>query len=280
MWGFQLLMDSTSIAGPNSAIVINNVAYWMGLDKFYMYSGTVQTLPCTLRQYVFNDFSFDQRYQTVAGHNEGYNEVWWFYVSQSEVTAAASSNRVPIVDKYVVYNYLERTWYYGSMSRTYWLDTGLEEFPLAAFNTEAGGTMLFHEDGNDDASTATPVPFDSFVSSSDFDIGDGNNFGFIWRLIPDVNFTGSTNGFPQVYMELSPRNFPGAPYHETTLDNVQSTQQYTQVVKQYVIQQYTQQIYSRVRGRQMSFKIGSGGQLGVSWQLGSPRIDVRPDGKR
>ena len=280
VWGFQLLMDNISTMGPNAAIVVNNVAYWMGTDKFYSYSGVVQTLPCSLRQYIFDDISYDQRYQTVAGTNEGYNEVWWYYVSQSEVNAAASENRVPLIDRYVIYNHLERIWYYGSLSRTFWLDSGLQQYPLAAFGNVDEGTLLFHENGNDDASTATPVPFDCFIGSSDFDIGDGHNFGFVWRIIPDVNFTGSTNGYPKVYMQVAPRDFSGSPYSKTNTTNTVSDQRYFQNVKQYVIQEYTPQVYTRVRGRQMSFIIGSGGQLGVAWQLGSPRLDIKPDGRR
>lgn len=281
VWGFQLLMDNISIMSPNAAIVVNNVAYWMGVDKFYSYSGVVQTLPCALRQYVFDDISYDQRFQTVAGTNEGYNEVWWLYVSQTEVNAATSANRTPIVDRYVIYNHLERIWYYGSLSRTFWLDSGLQPSPMATYqNGIAEGWLVFHESGVDDAATATPAPFDAYIASSDFDIGDGHNFGYVWRIIPDVNFTGSTNGFPQVYMQVSPRNFPGSPYTDAGSPSVQSSQRYFQNVKQYIIQQFTQQIYSRVRGRQMRFKIGSGGQLGVAWQLGVPRIDVKADGKR
>ena len=280
VWGFQLLMDNISIMGPNAAIIVNNVAYWMGTDKFYSYSGVVQTLPCALRQYIFDDISFDQRFQTVAGTNEGYNEVWWYYVSQTEVNAAASENRTPLIDRYVIYNHLERIWYYGTLSRTFWLDTGLQQYPLAAYGDVNSGTLLFHENGNDDASTSTPVPFNAYISSSDFDIGDGHNFGYVWRIIPDVNFTGSTNGFPQVYMQVAPRNFSGSSYTKTASTDTVSDQQYFQNVKQYIVQKYTPQVYSRVRGRQMSFRIGSAGQLGVAWQLGSPRIDIKPDGKR
>lgn len=280
VWGFQLLMDNISIMGPNAAIVVNNVAYWMGTDKFYSYSGVVQTLPCALRQYVFDDISYDQRFQTVAGTNEGYNEVWWYYVSQSEVNAAASENRTPLVDRYVIYNHLERIWYYGTLSRTYWLDTGLQQYPVAAYGDVNEGTLLFHENGVDDASTATPVPFDAYISSSDFDIGDGHNFGYVWRIIPDLNFTGSTNGFPQAYIQVSPRNFSGSAYTKSAETDTVSAQRYFQNVKQYIVQQYTPQVYSRIRGRQMSFRIGSGGQLGVAWQLGAPRIDVKADGRR
>ena len=294
VWGFTLLMDNISVIGPNAAIVVNNVAYWMGTDKFYSYSGVVQTLPCALRQYIFDDISFDQRFQTVAGTNEGYNEVWWTYVSQTEVNAAISEGRTPVNDRYVIYNHLERIWYYGSMRRTFWLDTGLQQYPLAAQclipagksnqdsnHTDVGeGTLIFHENGVDDASTQTPVPFNAYIGSSDFDIGDGHNFGYVWRIIPDVNFTGSTNGFPQVYMQVAPRNFPGSAYTKAPTTDTKSTQQYFPNFKQYNIQQFTQQVYSRVRGRQMRFTIGSSGQLGVAWQLGTPRIDVKKDGMR
>jgi hypothetical protein len=282
VWGFQLLMDNISIVSPNAAIVVNNVAYWMGNDKFYSYSGVVQTLPCAVRQYIFDDLNYDQRYQVVAGSNERYNEVWWFYVSNTEVAAAAQAGRTPLVDKYVIYNYLENTWYYGTMSRTYWLDSHTQPYPLAAIpltgvNT---GTMLYHEDGTDDASTATVVPFNAFISSSDFDIGDGDRFGFVWRIIPDVNFSSSNAGYPSVNFQFQPKNYPGAPYTKSITDPVNSAQQYTPIINQYTVQQYTQQIWSRIRGRQMNITVSSSGQLGVAWQLGSPRIDIRSDGRR
>ena len=122
VWGFQLLQDNISVIGPNATITVNNVTYWMGVDKFYMYSGRVETLPCALRQYIFQDINKDQSFQVFAGSNEGYNEIWWFYCS-------GKSN---IIDKYVIYNYLERVWYYGTMSRTAWLDSSLRQYPMAA----------------------------------------------------------------------------------------------------------------------------------------------------
>jgi len=284
VWGFNLMMDNISITGPNSAIVVNNVAYWMGNDKFYSYSGVVQTLPCAVRQYIFDDLNYDQRFQVVAGSNERYNEVWWFYVSNAAVAAAAQTNTVPLVDKYVIYNYLENTWYYGTMSRTYWLDSHTQPYPLAAYPTNststATGTLLYHEDGLDDASTATAVPFNSYIQSSDFDIGDGDRFGFVWRIIPDVNFSSSNSGYPSVNFQFEPKNYPGAPYTKSITDPVTSAQKYTPIINQYTVQQYTQQIWSRIRGRQMNITVSSDGQLGVAWQLGSPRIDIRPDGRR
>ena len=284
VWGFQLLMDNISIVGPNAAIVVNNVAYWMGNDKFYSYSGVVQTLPCAVRQYIFDDLNFDQRFQVVAGSNERYNEVWWYYVSNAEVAAASQAGRVPINDKYVVYNYLENTWYYGTLRRTYWLDSHTQPYPLAAYPTASNpvgyGTLLYHEDGVDDSSTSTTVPFDAYIQSSDFDIGDGDKFGFVWRVIPDVNFSSSTSGYPTLNFQFQPKNFPGAPYTKSIIDPVTSTQPYTPIKNQYTVEQYTQQIYTRIRGRQMNITVLSGGQLGVAWQLGSPRIDIRPDGRR
>ena len=296
VFGFTLLMDNLSIMSPGAATVVNNVAYWIGTDKFYTYTGRVETLPCSIRQYIFTDLNFDQRFQVISGSNEGYNEVWWFYVSNDEVAAAAEDNRTPIVDKYVLYNHLERIWSYGSLRRTFWLDTPLQSTPLSAqgvlvgaTNSDANhisiesGTLLLQESGVDDASTATPVPFTSYIQSSDFDIGDGHNFGFVWRIIPDITFAGSggneNNVYPSVTMEVRPRTFSGTPYGPTDLDTVTSAQPYGPV-KQYTIEEYTPQVYTRIRGRQIAFKISSSGQLGVTWQLGSPRIDIRPDGRR
>jgi hypothetical protein len=283
VFSFNLLMDNLSIMSPNAAIVVNNVAYWMGTDKFYSYTGRVETLSCSVRQYIFTDLNFDQRFQIISGTNEGFNEIWWYYVSNDEVAAAVEANRVPLVDKYVVYNHLENIWYYGSLRRTFWLDTPLQNVPLSAIGDETTGTLLFQETGVDDISTATPQPFSAYIQSSDFDIGDGHNFGFVWRIIPDISFATSggneNNVFPSVTMEVRPRAFSGSPYGPTTEDTVTSTQPYGPI-KQYTIEQYTPQVYTRIRGRQIAFKISSGGQLGVGWQLGSPRIDIRQDGRR
>lgn len=280
VWGFQLLMDNISIMSPNAATVINNVAYWMGTDKFYTYTGRVETLPCSVRQYIFNDMNMNQRFQVVSGSNEGYNEIWWYYVSNAEVALAAEESRDPRPDKYVIYNHLDRVWYYGSLTRTFWLDTPLQNNPLAAYGDTTGGTLLFHESGVDDAATDSPQSFTAYIQSSDFDIGDGHNFGFVWRIIPDITFAGSNSGYPSVTMEVRPRQFSGSPYGPTDIDTVQATQQYSPVVKQYTVEQYTPQVYTRIRGRQIAFRIESADQLGVAWQLGSPRIDIRPDGRR
>ena len=267
VWGFQVLMDNISIISPNCMITINNVTYWMGKDRFYMYSGRVEVLPCALRQYIFEDINQDQAYQVFAGANEAFNEVWWYYVSQS------SANTV--VDKYVIYNYLDRVWYYGTMGRTAWMQTGTQPYPIAA---DYNGRLLYHENGNDDLSTSATLPISAYVQSSDFDIGDGHNFGFVWRILPDVNFNGSTVNQPSVTMTVKPRENSGTPYGQADNPQVQSAQNYT-VVPEYTIQQFDGQVYTRLRGRQMSFRIESTG-VGVAWQLGSPRIDIRPDGRR
>jgi hypothetical protein len=267
VWGFQVLMDNISVISPNSMITVNNVTYWMGRDRFYMYSGRVEVLPCSLRQYIFADINNDQAYQVFAGANEAYNEVWWYYVSQS------SSNTV--VDKYVIYNYLDRVWYYGNLNRSAWIQSGTQPYPIAA---DYNGRLLYHENGCDDQSTSSPQPIDAYVQSSDFDIGDGHNFGFVWRILPDVNFNGSTVNQPSVTMTVKPRQNSGTPYGQADNPQVQSAQNYT-TIPQYTIQEFDGQVYTRLRGRQMAFRIESTG-LGVAWQLGSPRIDIRPDGRR
>jgi hypothetical protein len=266
VWGFQLLQDNISIMSPNAAITVNNVTYWMGVDKFFSYTGRVETLPSTLWQFVFDDINKDQAFQVFAGSNEAYNEVWWFYCSQN-------SNQV---DKYVIYNYLERVWSYGTMNRTAWLDSGLRQFPMAAY--PVGNKILFHEANVDDVSGLTPVPIEAYIQSSDFDIGDGHNFGFVWRILPDITFNGSNANQPSVTMTLRPRQNSGTPYGTADRPQVQSAQNYTSR-NTYEVQEFDGQVYTRLRARQMSFRLESNG-LGVAWQLGSPRIDIRPDGRR
>ena len=274
VWGFNILMDNISIMSPNSAITINNVTYWMGTDKFYMYSGRVETLPCALRQYIFDDINKDQAYQVTCGGNEGFNEVWWFYCS-------TNSNEI---DKYVIYNYLDRVWYYGSLNRTAWLDSGIRQNPMGAFINGADdvgnptGTIVYHELGTDDQSTATTLPIVSYVTSSDFDIGDGHNFGYVWRMLPDVNFNGSNVNQPSVTLTLAPRYNSGSAYGSADTPSVTSSQNFA-AYPQYTIQEFTGQVYTRLRGRQMAFTISSDG-LGVAWQLGAPRIDIKNDGRR
>ena len=274
VWGFQILMDNISIISPNASITVNNVTYWMGVDKFYMYSGRVETLPCALRQYVFDDINKDQAWQVTCGGNEGFNEIWWYYCSTNTT----------VIDKYVIYNYLDRVWYYGSLQRTAWLDSGLRPNPISTYINgvdDVGnptGTVVYHEIGNDDSAGATTEPIVAYVQSSDFDIGDGHNFGYVWRMLPDVNFNGSNVNNPSIVMELQPRQNSGSAYQTSDINGVTSANNYA-VYPQYTIQQFTGQVYTRLRGRQMAMKISSSG-LGVSWQLGAPRIDIKNDGRR
>ena len=265
VWGFQLLMDNTSIMSPNAMVTINNVTYWMGTDKFYMYTGTVATLPCSLRQYIFQNINQQQAFQVFGGANEGFSEVWWFYCSANSTA----------VDSYVIYNYLDNVWTYGSMGRTAWLQTGLQQYPIAA---DYNNRLLNHELGTDDNSTSATAAIDAYIQSSDFDIAEGNNFVFVWRILPDVNFNGSNTASPYVTMTVKPRQNSGTPYGTADIPQVVSANNYT-LASEYVVQQFTGQVYTRLRGRQMSFRIESN-TIGTAWQLGVPRIDGRPDGRR
>ena len=269
VWGFNILADNISIISPNAVATANNVTYWMGLDKFYAYSGRVETLPCSLRQYVFGDINTTQSSQFFAGTNEGYSEVWWYYCSANST----------VVDRYVIYNYLDQVWYYGTLGRTAWLDSPLRNFPMAATYSN---NIVFHEDGVDDITTTGNIlPITSYIQSADFDIGDGHNYGFVWRLIPDITFDGSTTpapNTPQVTFTVRPRHNPGAPYGTADTPTVASDQSYANQ-RNYTVQEFTQIVYTRLRGRQMAFKIISD-TIGTQWQLGVPRIDVRPDGRR
>jgi hypothetical protein len=259
-WGAQLLGDNISIVGPNAAVIASGVVYWMGVDKFYAYDGRVQTLNCDLRRYVFSDFNQAQAQQVFAGTNEGFNEVWWFYPSAGSTT----------IGKYVVYNYVEKIWYYGTLGRTAWLDSGLRDYPMGATYNQ---NLVNHEQGLDDNETATTTAINAYISSSEFDIGDGHNFGFVWRILPDLTFENSTANTPTVNMTLYGLYNSGS----GSVDNAGQP-----VVRgnTYVItEEFTGQIYTRVRGRQMIFKIDSN-TLGTTWQLGAPRIDIRPDGRR
>jgi hypothetical protein len=269
VWAPQLLGDNISIISPNSAVIASGIIYWMGVDKFYVYDGRVQTLNCDLRRFVFQDLNQEQALQVFCGTNEGFNEVWWFYCS-------ANSSAI---DKYVVYNYVEKVWYYGTMSRTAWLDSGLLPYPVAATynSTTAAGNLVFHEDGINDNVTGTPTAINAYISSSEFDIGDGHNFGFIWRVLPDLTFSDSSNAsngdVPKVTMTLYGLTNSGSGRTSSASQPVYSSSTYD------ITEEFTGQIYTRMRGRQMIFKIESN-QLNTTWQLGAPRIDIRPDGRR
>jgi hypothetical protein len=269
VYGFTLLADNISIVSPNAMATANGVVYWMGVDKFYIYSGRVETLPCSVRQFIFNDINRDQEAQFNAGTNEGYSEVWWNYCSKNST----------VVDRYVIFNYLDRVWYYGTLDRTAWLDSPLRQFPMAA--TE-GNIVVYHEAAVDDGSTNPPSPINAYIQSSDFDIGDGHNYGFVWRIVPDITFDGSdtrgsTSDKPFVTFTVRPKQNPGAAYGTAATPDVTSAQSYAGQTA-YNVQQFTEIVYSRVRGRQMAFKVESN-SIGTQWQLGVPRIDVRPDGR-
>jgi hypothetical protein len=266
VFGLQEYADNISVASSRSMISIANIVYWMGKENFYAYTGRVETLPCTLRDHVFNNINLNQTDQIICGTNGQWNEVWWFYP-----TADSNYNNA-----YVIYNYIEQIWYYGSIDRTAWLDTSLRDFPLGANTPVTGNSVVVitgdgylynHENGaNDDT-----LPIDSYIQSSPFDIGDGDNFMLIRRIIPDVSFNGSTVASPEATLTVIPRNFPGGSAQSDAADS--------QRVIQTTANQYTDQVFMRARARQMAFKIRSE-NLGVQWQLGAPRLDARQDGSR
>ena len=265
VWGSQILADNISIISENAASLANNIAFWMGNDKFYMYDGRVQTLKCDLRQFIYSDINMNQADQIFSGTNEGFNEVWWFYCTADST----------VINRYVVYNYAEQIWYYGSMARTAWIDSGLEGNPIGATYSK---NLVKHEIGYDDKETSTTLPIESYITSAEFDLDDGHMISFIWRVLPDITFRGSTTSSPSAVMYLKPMKNSGSGY--TTPASVggvsSSTITRTAVLP---IEAFTGQIYTRVRGRQMAIELRSTGE-GVSWQLGSPRLDIRPDGRR
>ena len=264
VWASQLLGDNISIISPNAAVIASGIIFWMGVDKFYAYDGRIQTLNCDLRRYIFQDLNPAQTLQIFCGTNEGFNEVWWFYCSGSSTT----------VDKYVIYNYVEKIWYYGTMARTAWLDSGLLPTPIAATYSS---NLVNHEFGLNDVETPEVLPLNAYISSSEFDIGDGHNFGFVWRILPDLTFENSTNSpsgtTPTVTMELFGLANSGSGVTSNAGQPVASSSTYN------ITEEFTGQIYTRLRGRQMIFKISSN-QINTAWQLGAPRIDIRADGRR
>jgi len=304
----------------------------MGKDKFYVYSGRVETLPCTLHKFVFNNINTEQMFQIVSGTNEAFNEVWWFYPSKNS----------SVNDSYVIYNYAENVWYYGTLNRSAWLDSALRDYPMAAFSvqnsflsadiTEAstsitllngnsypdsgtviidneeityagrnGNTLygclrgvnstspvshvaystvtyktsnqiMYHEYGTDDGSESVPRAIDSYIDTSDYDIGDGHNYALVWRVLPDMSFEGSSANVPRVFLTVVGKNNSGSTFR----DDTEMTVERGPTVP---IEQYTGQVFTRVRGRQMKFRLFSN-EVGVTWKMGAMRIDVRADGRR
>ena len=256
-FGIQQLASNITIIGPNAAVAVEDTVFWMGRDNFYVYNGATSQLPCNVKEKVFFDFNTDEEDKVFAGVNSNFNEIWWFYPS-----ASATEN-----DSYVIYNYGEKLWYYGTLSRTAWLDRGIKEFPIAT-----GSNYLFnHEKGYDDDGSAMT----SEIESSQMDIAEGEQFIFINRIIPDLTFNGSTASSPGADFTLKTRNFPGATYSTTDTETVTRTATSTTVP----FEQFTNQAFVRLRGRSFAFKISSSGS-GVRWRLGSPRVDFRSDGKR
>jgi len=265
VWGAQLLGDNITIASTNAAVYSGNIAYWMGTDKFYSYDGTVKTLPCSVRSYVFNDFNTSQYAQVVAGTNERFDEIWWFYCS-----AGVTQN-----DRYVVYNYLQDIWYYGTLSRSAWIDSDLRENPMAATYSN---NLVNHEVGYDSQEGAVASAITATLLSSEFDLDDGDKFMFVNRVLPDVTFEGSTVTNPAAVMTLSPMQNSGSGYNNplSVGGNSASTVTRTATVP---IEEFTGQVFVRLRGRQMAFKVEST-ELGVAWKLGIPRLEMRADGRR
>jgi hypothetical protein len=261
-FGITQISENITIIGPNATKAVDDLVFWMGVEDFYAYDGRVQKLPCTVRSYVFNNFNLAQKEKVFTGLNSSFNEVWWFYPSQESTEC----------DRYVVYNYQEQVWYYGALTRTAWLDRGVLDYPLAAGGDQY---LYYHELGLDDGSTAPATAMSPYIESSQVDIGDGHNFAFITRLLPDITFDGSSSTAPAALFTLKTRNFSGGNYLQTDSNTVTQTASATSTV----VEQFTEQVYVRLRGRSFALKIESS-DIDTQWRLGSSRLDVRQDGRR
>jgi hypothetical protein len=258
-FGINMISENVTIASPNSAVAVEDNVFWMGANEFYTYTGAVQKLPCTVRDYVFSDFNDGQSEKVFAASNTAFSEIWWFYPSSNSDT----------VDRYVVYNYQQNIWYYGTLARGAWVDRGVENYPIAA---GIDGYLYYQENGFDDGSTNPASAINAYIESSQFDLGDGNNFSFVSRVIPDVTFRNSTAASPSVTFTMKARNFPGGAYLQEDDNAVSKTASVP-------VEQFTNQVYVRLRGRSMALRVESS-NTGVGWRLGSPRMDVRQDGRR
>jgi len=266
-WGAQLVGENISIASPNAVAYANGIAFWMGRDKFYTYDGNVKPLPSSVHRHIFNDINNNQLQQITAGTNEAFNEVWWFYPKDG-----AEEN-----DRYVVFNYLENLWYHGTdIKRSAWEDSGIRSAPIAA--TVTTKNIVEHEVGNDDDETAASVAITASITSGEFDIEDGNNMAFVWRMLPDLTFSGSDATAPSVTLTLNPLKSSGSGYNDPLSEGGSNSGAVTKSTT-ITVEPFTTQINTRIRGRQMALKVEST-ELGVKWQLGYPRIDMRPDGRR
>jgi hypothetical protein len=265
VWGAQLLGDNITIISQNGVTYANNMAYWMGKDKFYYYDGTVKTLPCTVRSYVFDDINKQQFGQVVCGTNEQFDEIWWFYPS-----AGALEN-----DRYVVFNYIENAWCYGTLSRSAWLDSDLRDYPLAATFIN---NLVYHENGIDSNETGTPTAITATIVSAEFDMDDGDRFVLLNRILPDITFQGSTADTPSVAMTLLPMENSGSGYYNPLSTGGNSSNTISRITT-VPIEEFSGQVYVRIRARQMAFKVESTG-LGVTWKLGATRFDMIASGRR
>ena len=261
-FGIDSISENITIAGPLAAIAVEDMVFWMGQSEFYVYSGAVQRLPCTVRDFVFSDFNSVQIEKVTAGSNTSFSEVWWFYPS-------ADSDDC---DKYVIYNYQQKVWYFGSLARTVWLDRGIETLPIAASTDHY---LYFHETGFDDGSTDPVTAISAHIESSQIDVGDGDSFSFVKKIIPDLTFRQSTATSPKAIFTVKTRNFPGEAYLQSDAKDITRSV----AASSTVVEQFTNQVNLRLRGRSFAVKIESTDK-GVAWRLGSPRLDVKPDGRR
>jgi hypothetical protein len=260
IFGINVISRNITLIGPNTVASLNGVVYWMGLRDFFAYTGRVQELPSTVKDYVFSDINYSQAYKIHAGTIKDYGEVVWFYCS-----ADASE-----IDRYVIFNSFENVWYFGTLSRTAWLDSSSREHPIGSNSVDF--KIYNHELGLNDGEGDVPSGIAAHIESGDFEIGDGDQFQFIHRIIPDISFFGSTDGTPTVSFSLKPRNFSGSAFGTSDTSSIIST-------KTVDVQEFTEQAFVRIRSRQMALRVESSG-TNIAWKLGVPRIDVRPDGRR
>ena len=261
-FGLNLVSENITIMGPNAAKSVDDFVFWMGAEDFYAYDGRIQKVPCTVQSYVFDDFNLEQKEKVFAALNSSFNDIWWFYPS-SDATE---------IDRYVIYNYAEKSWAVGTLSRTAWIDRGIFDYPLV---TDSNGVLYAHENGLNDGSTSPSSAINAHIESSQIDIGDGENFLFLDRLIPDITFNGSTDNSPAATFTLKTRNFPGGNYLQSDDSSVEQSVAETSTV----VEQFTDQAFVRLRGRSFALKVASS-QTGIQWRLGTPRVQIRPDGRR
>tara|TARA_R110002020_G_scaffold27859_8_gene89512 strand:+ start:6445 stop:8409 length:1965 start_codon:yes stop_codon:yes gene_type:complete len=265
-FGIKIVSENITVSGATGVVSIDDSVYWMGNEEFYMYEGSVNRIPCTVRDYVFDDFEISQRELVVAGSNVAFGEVWWFYPSQGSLKN----------DKYVIYNYEEKVWYYGDLERDSWIDRGLFSTPLAAKD----GRLYEHESGFDDNSTTPPTGITSFIESADLDLQEGDNFFFMNRIIPDISFRDSTNNSATANFIIKSKAYPGNNYNDSgSLTTSTDVNKDENAQFQYGVDSYTEEVDVRIRGRSFAFRLQTT-EDGVSWRLGAPRVDVQPDGRK